>query len=389
MLVVGNRDGSPIWQLYEEQIAQVVKALDPTAIVEHNVRVTGQLSEYRRQIDVLVTGTIAGRPIAIAIECKCLSEAVGLGLVEAFISKIVDIEVTEGILFSSSGFTGPATRRAAGARYPAVHLQHVPHEELFKRRERIMLVQGRQIRWHPALAFAADPQVYARYAEELEAVNSWLNALAGDPPVVPSRKRSVEIFGDEKRLDALVGTSLFADGRLSLELLRARVPTPWLHTQQVGTGGVLLIVENLGTFESLVRALRKDPGRIGLVGFGAGAILPASICSIDGSRVTEIQYFGDLDPTGLRIPINADKVARERGLPAVRPAAGLYEALLQHGRPEPGQQPVPPKIARALAGWLVPAHRTAVENLLCSGYRLTQEAIEANYLDSCSAWRKS
>jgi hypothetical protein len=158
--------------------------------------------------------------------------------------------------------------------------------------------------------------------------------------------------------------------------------------EQVGPGGVLLVLENLEFFDLALQVLRTEPGRIGLVGFGAGAIFPASLRSVDASRVAEIEYFGDLDVVGLRTPINADRAAKQVGLPAVRPAVSLYEALLQRGRPEPGQQPVPPETAATLTNWLAPEHRTAVVDLLCSGYRLSQEAVDTSYLRSHSEWRE-
>src|SRR5260370_9171997 len=104
----------------------------------------------------------------------------------------------------------------------------------------------------------------------VEQVNQWLHD-SRDHLVVPSRERSLEIFGDEKALDRLIGTALFAPGRLSLELLRCRRVVPRLHCEPVGKGRVLLVVENSDTFNSLAEVLRgRNYHRVGLAGWGAG-----------------------------------------------------------------------------------------------------------------------
>jgi len=50
---------------------------------------------------------------------------------------------------------------------------------------------------------------------------------------VPHRERSVQLFGNEKRLDALLRTKLFTSGALTLALLRcyaAPLPLTAQHT---------------------------------------------------------------------------------------------------------------------------------------------------------------
>ena len=56
--------------------------------------------------------------------------------------------------------------------------------------------------------------------EDLIKLNSFLSERREDRVDVPIKERSLEIFGDEKRLDALRNTVLFDDGRLTLEHLR-------------------------------------------------------------------------------------------------------------------------------------------------------------------------
>jgi hypothetical protein len=242
--------------------------------------------------------------------------------------------------------------------------------------------------WHSELAWAVDAALTAAQREALIRVNEWL--FRGLPRMtVPLRERSLEILGDEKALDALLAAKACQDGRLSLETLWARRVVPRLHTERVGDGSLLLAVENSDTFDSLVRALEAGPGEVGVVGWGAGAGFEVSVLSIPrlAGQVSGIRYFGDLDQAGLRIPANADRLARASGLPPVRPAVGLYDALLRLGTRQPGQPPVAGDTAAGLTEWLAPHQHAAVAELLGSGHRMAQEAVGVEYLTSASGWR--
>ncbi|MQA07717.1 MAG: hypothetical protein GEU98_04025 [Pseudonocardiaceae bacterium] len=248
--------------------------------------------------------------------------------------------------------------------------------------------RGREPVWHPELRWVPDASLNQSQVDKLAAINSWLHQNRGDL-VVPVRERSLEIFGDEKVLDDLVRGSLFAEGRLRPELLRVRRAVPRMYTESVGDGDVLLVVENSDTFDSLTRVLAAEPGRIGLVGWGAGTGFEASILSVGqlDRRITEIRYFGDLDGAGLRTPASASELGQASGFSPVRPAVPLYDALLRLGRPQSGQKRLSPNAARALAGWLDPAQQEAVTSLLSSGERLAQEAVGLAYLLSDNGWR--
>lgn len=91
----------------------------------------------------------------------------------------------------------------------------------------------RPIVWHPSLSWVPAARLAPAQLEWLELVNDWLQANR-DPLVAPSRERSVEIFGDEKALDRLIGTILFAPDRLSLELLRCRRVVPGCTVNRSG-----------------------------------------------------------------------------------------------------------------------------------------------------------
>jgi hypothetical protein len=127
----------------------------------------------------------------------------------------------------------------------------------------------KRVVWHPSLAWVPRASLARSQMHTVEQVNQWLHD-SRDPLVVPSRERSLEVFGNEKALDRLVGTALFGPGRLSLELLRCRRVVPRLHCEAAGDGGLLLVVENSDTFDSVLTVLRDRGGhRVGLVGWGA------------------------------------------------------------------------------------------------------------------------
>jgi hypothetical protein len=52
---------------------------------------------------------------------------------------------------------------------------------------------------------------------------------------------------------------------------------------------------------------------------------------------TALYYVGDLDAAGLRIALNTAAAANTHHLPPLQPAVALYERLLAHGVPRPGQ----------------------------------------------------
>jgi hypothetical protein len=248
--------------------------------------------------------------------------------------------------------------------------------------------QRRAVVWHPALAWATDARLTQSQYGTLEAVNSWLHRHR-DELIVPLRERSLDIFGHEKVLDRLLGTSLFGPGRLTLTLLRTcRAIVPFTSAP-IGDGCMLLIVENSDTYDSILRALtNRSDHRVGIVGWGAGAAFEASVLSIPqfGRPVTDVAYFGDLDEKGLRIPTNAAALAQRAGLPVLRPAIGLYAALCRLATPQSGQRKVQPATATTITAWLGPAHwKQAIQHLV-AGERLAQEAVGLTHLLRHDDW---
>jgi hypothetical protein len=247
---------------------------------------------------------------------------------------------------------------------------------------------ARMVPWRPELAWATSARLTVGQVGLLQAVNGWLRDRGRDNDVTPLRERSLEVFGHEKQLDRMLTTSVFGPGRLTPDLLRTFRARPPLPSRLLGDGPVLLVVENSDTFDTLARVLADDPGPVGRIAWGAGAAFEASVMSVaDLPGITAVVYFGDLDADGLRIPASAAALAAAEGLPAVRPATGLYRLLLTAGRPQHGQPPVAADRAAELAGWLDAEQQPAVVELLRAAARLPQETLTARLLAAGPGWR--
>lgn len=250
--------------------------------------------------------------------------------------------------------------------------------------------------WRPELAAAGAFAVTERNREVLEAVDAFLRDGGSSRPFVPHRERSLELFGYEKRLDALLQSRLFSSGALTLDLLRcyvAPLPLTATHTGDAGPRPALLIVENHATYASVL-ALARERSAAGAVavavGYGAGNQLPAAIAGAAqlAPQPHSIFYFGDLDRDGLAIARAADAAAQSARLPRVRPALPLYEALLRWANRQRSKTgPIPEPEARLLSSWLESASvQAAAVDLLTSGARLAQEAVGYEKLGILPTW---
>lgn len=237
------------------------------------------------------------------------------------------------------------------------------------------------ILWRPELGFARE--IGALHRDELLAIQEWLRASGGSAPQVALRERSVEIFGDEKRFDALLGTQLFRKGRLTLELLRCYLPQVPIYVVPLhpAVAGPLLVVENHTTFHTLCR-WNEAHRYYRAVAYGGGAAFVASCLSLtqhldDSDSTGELLYFGDLDPKGLWIPARA----AENNLP-IHPEAGLYRGLL-HAAETNSRLPTRQfSFDPAVLEWLPPELRLPVARHFDEGRRLPQELLTLPLLNS-------
>jgi hypothetical protein len=247
--------------------------------------------------------------------------------------------------------------------------------------------------WRRELGWVSSlPEISEARFTDLVAVNSWLAHLDGGPvAVVPARYRSVELFGDEKRLEAIARTGLFGPGRLTFELLACvRIPAP-LPSAMVGDGPAVLVVENSDTYWTAVDVLRGSSGHpIGAVAWGSGNAFPSQVSafSVDlggrGPVTGDVWYWGDLDPPGVAIAVEAARVAaRAGGAVAVRPAAGLWAAMAERPVQDAGRVTWPdPAAGLSWFGAQVWHLFDPVRNV---AGRVAQEAVPGNVIGEWSA----
>lgn len=189
--------------------------------------------------------------------------------------------------------------------------------------------------WTPKLQFLRESRTNVPLAD-LQALDSFLKQNSAQ--IVPIKERSLQIFGDEKRLDALLLTTLFRPDRLTLEALGCRIvaePLAWKRGKR--PDGPVIVLENAATWHSYCR-WDSERHLFSAIVYGCGnrfrdgvAFLQEIFNEIGGSRT--VRYFGDLDVQGVRIPLQANLIARALNLPVIEPDLWSYRHLLALGRP--------------------------------------------------------
>jgi hypothetical protein len=106
----------------------------------------------------------------------------------------------------------------------------------------------------------------------------------------------------------------------------------------------------------------------------------ALIDAADRSGATYIEYFGDLDPAGLNIPVVINQELRFFGKPEVLPAGDLYRRLLTEGKRRP-LTTAKRQQAGAAIHWLPNDLVSQVQELFEEGMWLPQEGLRL----SCTA----
>ncbi len=246
------------------------------------------------------------------------------------------------------------------------------------------------IAWSPKLAFLTTSRICVA-PEDLLKLNTFLLNHHESRSAVPIKERSLEIFGDEKRLDALLSTSLFRNGRLDLkndlhcELVGE--PLGWKRGPAEASAQPIIVIENAGTWHSYCRwnAERKC---FSAVVYGCGNrfadgvhYLADIFTELGGPR--RVFYFGDVDPQGLLIPQEASGRAQAAGLPAVEPHLWSYRQLLRmdfgRGQLWDGEPP-----SSSLCDWLLDLAEPTRE-LFATGHRFAQERVGWEFLQGVTA----
>ena len=239
----------------------------------------------------------------------------------------------------------------------------------------------RQFPWHPRLQWVFQLRSLSLdHFTFLKGVNEGLVEGWFEQPEC-FKYRSLQLTGDEKRLESLTGCSLFAQGCLTLEMLGCLPEALPLATEYLSSEPSMLVFENAAPF-MLAQSIAAGSARslVGRLAWGAGTqVLKAvtyfpTICP----PVTEVFYVGDLDAAGMRIA--ADLQRNSMSVP-VRPATRFHQAMLESaaclgaedGWPVKDEQPS--AVSESVIGFLAPELRQKVAAMIGQGRRVPEEAI--------------
>jgi hypothetical protein len=243
------------------------------------------------------------------------------------------------------------------------------------------------VQWNSKLQFLPGSRVNV-VLEDLLKLNAFLSVQSASGPVIPIKERSLQIFGDEKRLDDLLSSALFRPDRLDakrdLHCESIGVPLAWKRGPSSALAQPLIVIENAATWHSYCRWNVEQKLFSGVV-YGDGnrfvdgiRYLPDIFSELNGPR--RVLYFGDLDPQGLRIPQEASNRLLAAGLPSVEPHLWSYRHLLALGDGH-GQPCEDELVSSTLCDWLVDCAQPVLQ-LFASGKRLAQEHIGWDFLQS-------
>lgn len=209
--------------------------------------------------------------------------------------------------------------------------------------------------WSPELAFLAEQVI--RQDSPWVKVDAWLKKCRGKKLALkPIRERSLDIFGDEKALDRVVGLTPFKLGQINLATLGCFYvpePIPWKPGPPGSRRFSGLCVENATSFDTLCR-FNSETGCWAFVAYGRGnqfvSMTDGLISVVKEYGHDQVQYFGDADHEGIEIVARAEKKLNEAGI-SIRLDHRLYHLLLSVGREQSSKTggDLSPVAARLLA----------------------------------------
>ena len=256
---------------------------------------------------------------------------------------------------------------------------------------RVQRVRAAQA-WLPALAFAADERHPVRRAD-LQAINAFLLSVRSkDLTPAPTRERSLQIFGDEKRLDRLCkGKAELFDGRLSLEDLGCYPVAPPLPCEMPPMrfpGRPILVLENYHSYDSF-RRWNRVAALYAAVAYGGGNAFRQGAGNLDdlvaAADADGAVYIGDLDPAGIGILIGVNRRRQAEGRSPLQPHRGLYGWLLAHGCRRPLETPPTDNLTAGLGDAFPIQIATALVDLWTTGQRIPQESFGLEQLSGDAA----
>ena len=246
--------------------------------------------------------------------------------------------------------------------------------------------------WLPALAFAADERHPVRRAD-LQAINAFLvSARSRNLSPVPTRERSLQIFGNEKRLDDIrKGEPTLFEGRISLDDLHCypvAPPLPWETPDSPSAGRPILVLENYHSYDSF-RRWNREAALYAAVAYGGGNAFRQGAGNLDELIVRTAAngalYVGDLDPAGIDILLGVNHRRRVEERILVQPHRGLYGWMLAHGCRRPLGKAPRDGLAASLGEVFPAGIAGALGELWAEGLRIPQESFGLEQLRGAEA----
>lgn len=90
---------------YELQILKAYREKYPKMLVLDNFRQIGRISKKKRQIDIGLFTNSPNPKLKCVVECKNLNRKVSLGTIDSFFGFLHDLNIKEGILVTTLGFS--------------------------------------------------------------------------------------------------------------------------------------------------------------------------------------------------------------------------------------------------------------------------------------------
>lgn len=193
--------------------------------------------------------------------------------------------------------------------------------------------------------------------------------------------RSLQLTGDEKRLNTLLKGLLFGPERLTLSMLGCESEALPLATEFLSPHPRMLVFENAAPF-MLARTIAASsrPPQIGRLAYGAGKQILKAVdyFSMIVPPISEILYVGDIDAEGLRIAVS---VQRRSQAVAVRPAIAFHRAMLASAAALgaltgwPAKEESPRRLGESVLQFLAADMRRDCGALIAAGHRIPEEVL--------------
>ena len=104
---------NPKWRQFEVAVASFISALDPHAKVTHDAMLPDMDTGTPRQRDIWIETKVFDHfPLKILVSCKRYSSKLNQQHIDAFVGELLSSGAQKGVIYSLSGFTEPALKKA-------------------------------------------------------------------------------------------------------------------------------------------------------------------------------------------------------------------------------------------------------------------------------------